>query len=76
MPREPLRVVYEHSTPEDLVGNIYDGMADLLGDDILSSDYDPALGQEWPGVNMAALPAEWEALMRDRAAPPAEDEAK
>ncbi len=56
MSREPLKVVYEHSSPEDLESNVYDGMQDELGDDVLSSDYDGSLGEVWPGVNPIELP--------------------
>ena len=46
--------IYEHSTSEELDGNVIDGMHDMLGEDILSSDY--VEGSEWPGVNLDALP--------------------
>jgi hypothetical protein len=47
--------VFEHTTAEQLEGNVVDGMSGLLGDDILSSDYDWRFG-EWPGVNQTGLP--------------------
>jgi hypothetical protein len=31
-------------------------MSDMLGDDVLPSDYDPSLGQTWPGVDTSTLP--------------------
>lgn len=49
------KIVLEHSTKEEIEGNLVDGMSALLGDDILSSDYDPTFG-EWPGVNEITLP--------------------
>jgi hypothetical protein len=51
-------VIYECSNPEDIKGEYVDVMAEMLGDDILSSDYDAALGQSWPGVNPIPLPPE------------------
>ncbi len=56
MSRGPLKVVYENSSPEDLEGNVYDGMQDEFGDDVLSSDYDGSLGEVWPGVGNFELP--------------------
>jgi hypothetical protein len=39
------KIVLEHSTKEEIEGNLVDGMSALLGDDILSSDYDPTFGE-------------------------------
>jgi hypothetical protein len=49
---EPDKII-EHTTQAETEGLI-DGMQDMMGDDILSSDY--TLGQPWPGVNRITLP--------------------
>ena len=52
--KTPVRI-FEGSPPADLEGGWVDGMSELLGDDILSSDYDLRFG-DWPGVNPIELP--------------------
>ena len=64
------KIIDEHSTEADLEGNVYDGMWDMLGDDVLSSDWGRTPGETWPGVDLSALPPEWEQYMR---APDASD---
>ena len=51
------KIVLEHSTQEEIEGNLVDGMSELLGDDILSSDFDPTT-EDWPGVNKIDLPSD------------------
>lgn len=51
------KIVLEHSTQEEIEGQLIDGMSELLGDDILSSDFDPTT-ENWPGVNEIELPAD------------------
>jgi hypothetical protein len=49
-------IIYEHSTDEEISGVFVDGMGEMMGDDILSSDWDADTGDEWPGVNDIDLP--------------------
>ena len=64
MAKEPVKIIYEHSTEADLEGNVYDGMWDMLGDDVLSSDWGRFPGDTWPGVQIVPLPPEWQEAMR------------
>lgn len=66
-------VIYECSSPEEIRGEYVDGMAEMLGDDILSSDFDPTI-ESWPGVNPIPLPPEIDVrLMAERQEERAED---
>lgn len=48
------KIVYEHTTPEEIDGAV-DGMDSAMGDDVGVSDYE--LGaEEWPGVPAIPLP--------------------
>lgn len=58
-------IIYECSSPEEIRGEYVDGMAEMLGDDILSSDYDPAI-ESWPGVNPIPLPPDLEASLVEK----------
>lgn len=55
MAKAPPSIILEHTTDEELKGNVIDGMSALLGDDILSSDYIGGV-EEWPGVGNFELP--------------------
>lgn len=54
MSKEP-KIIYEHSTPQQVEGVIVDGMSELIGDDVTSSDYDATV-EPWPGVPNIPLP--------------------
>lgn len=48
------KVIYEHTTDEEISGVIIDGMSEMMGSDITGSEYE--VGQEWPGVPSVPLP--------------------
>lgn len=49
------KVIYEHTTDEEIDGVIVDGMEAMMGDDLTGSDYE--VGSEWPGVPNVTLPS-------------------
>lgn len=53
-------LVYEHTTDDEIEGDVIDGMDEMLGDDILSSDFDPT-AEDWPGVPEIDLPQPYRA---------------
>lgn len=48
------KIIFEHTTAEEISGDIVDGMALLMGDDVTGSEYEA--GTPWPGVPKTALP--------------------
>ena len=48
-------VIYENTTEAEVSGNVVDGMAELIEDDITWSDYNAAT-EPWPGVPNIPLP--------------------
>lgn len=49
------KTILERDKPSDVPIDAIDGMDDMLGDDILSSDYDGTI-EDWPGVAQIELP--------------------
>lgn len=58
-----VKMVLEHSTPEQVDGLTLDGMEYLLGDDITGSEYEAH--QDWPGVPNVTLPEIYKKGMPD-----------
>lgn len=49
------KLLFERDALEDVTDDAIDGMDTLLGDDILSTDYDGGI-EEWPGVPDIEIP--------------------